>query len=194
MPGCVLALLLFILHINKLNYKLRASTPDVPKVSGYYDGPDEAGLHESATGADSATEDPEVLVRLANAGEAWRSWRGDRRLKNPNSGFQGRAAIKNEDGAERRKRPEGRKNPGAQGAECPNHGREEGEEPDDGWPIQEEDGEPVSGRRNPLTCHTSGEAWHNQVHVSGWDRGREDGGGIKEELRRDWRKRGCTLS
>ncbi|KAJ1121424.1 hypothetical protein NDU88_009533 [Pleurodeles waltl] len=132
-------------------------------------GPDEAGPHKSTTGADSATEDPEVLSLLANPGKGLGSWQEDGRLKNPISGFQGCTAIKKEDGAERRERPGGRKNPGARGAKCPNRGREKSEEPDDGWPDQGEEEEPVSGRRNPLICHASGEAWHNQVRVSGWD-------------------------
>ncbi|KAJ1115157.1 hypothetical protein NDU88_003383 [Pleurodeles waltl] len=139
------------------------------------DGLEEAGPHESAAGADSASEDPEVLGLLTNLGEPWRSGQEDRRLKNPISRFQSSEAIQEEDGAEWRKRPGGRKNPGLRGAECPNRGQEEGEEPDDGWPDREEEDKPVSGRWNPLTCHASGEAWHNQVHVSVWDRGREDG-------------------
>ncbi|KAJ1096206.1 hypothetical protein NDU88_001350 [Pleurodeles waltl] len=50
------------------------------------------------------------------------------------SGFQREAAIEKEDGAERRERPGGRRNPGARGAVCPNWGQGEGEEPDGGCP------------------------------------------------------------
>ncbi|KAJ1150856.1 hypothetical protein NDU88_003644 [Pleurodeles waltl] len=98
---------------------------------------------------------------------------GRRTVKEPQLGFSGGCREQ-----ERRRSREERKTKRTeepQGAECPSRGREEGEEPDDGWPDQEEDEEPVSGMRNPLTCHASGEAWHNQVRVSGWDRGREDG-------------------
>ncbi|KAJ1152504.1 hypothetical protein NDU88_005279 [Pleurodeles waltl] len=101
------------------------------------DGPDWAGPHESTTGADAATEDPEVLGLHANPGVTRRSWREDGHLRNPMSGFQGSAVIEEEDGGvETKARPGGWRNPGDRGAMCHNRGQEECEEPDRGCPAQ----------------------------------------------------------
>ncbi|KAJ1118942.1 hypothetical protein NDU88_007129 [Pleurodeles waltl] len=99
--------------------------------------PDWAGPHESTTGADGATEDPEVLGLHANPDVTRRSWREDGRLRNLTSRFQGSAAIEEEDGGvETKARPGGRRNPGDRVAVCPNRGQEECEEPDSGCPAQ----------------------------------------------------------